>query len=105
MDRSDGSQQRWRCPSSGHQVAQGITVKGEASTMIRPLAHVVVTVVVSRDGAVWLCVGSTAPTAALAGMLGPASGTPTFNTPAAAAATTIQRWNESVGCITDETPG
>jgi hypothetical protein len=79
-------------------------MNGEASTMTRPYVHVVVTVVVSRDGALWLCAGPPGKTAALAETVEPASGTPTLNAPAAAAATTIRRWSESMECIPGEPP-
>jgi 16S rRNA C967 or C1407 C5-methylase (RsmB/RsmF family) len=72
--------------------------------MTRPYVQVVVTVVVSRDGALRLCAGPPGKTAALAETVEPASGTPTLNAPAAAAATTIRRWRESMGCIPCEPP-
>jgi hypothetical protein len=85
-------------PDRGCAQGSRFAVNGVANTMITPYVHVVVTVVVSRGGA-----GSTAPTAALAVMVGPASGTPTLNAPAAAAAA-IQRLSESLGCISGEPP-
>jgi hypothetical protein len=85
--------------------SQGTFMNGDASAMIRPYVHVVVTVEVSRDGAVWLDAGPPGKVAALAEMVEPASGTPTLNAPAAAAAaTTIRRRSESMECIPGEPP-
>src|SRR5580704_8197759 len=81
----------------GCEQGSRFAVYGVANTMITPYVHVVVTVVVSRAGA-----GSTVPSAALAVMVGPASGTPTLRAPAAAAA--IRQVSESMGCMPDEPP-